>query len=186
MAWNTRKDFRKLHRWGSLLIALPFLIVLITGLLLQVKKEFNWIQPATQTGSRPGASITLEDVLVTSKTIPELEVSSWDQIDRLDVRPGDGIIKIRGKNGWEAQIDAHTAEVLLVAPRRSDVIEALHDGSWFHDSAKLWIFLPAAVIVTMLWVTGIYLFFLPYFAQRRNRKKLTERRRRRKNTSLTI
>ena len=31
---NLRKDSRKLHRWGALLIALPFLIVLLSGIYL--------------------------------------------------------------------------------------------------------------------------------------------------------
>jgi hypothetical protein len=67
------------------------------------------------------------------------------------------------------QVDLQTGEVLQVAYRRSDLIESLHDGSWFHDRAKLWVFLPVAVVVLGLWGTGIYLFFLPY-AVRRSRR----------------
>jgi len=180
MSINLRKDSRKLHRWGAILIALPFLIVLLSGLFLQVKKEFGWIQPPSQSGSAVGASVPFDSVLTVAKSIPELEADQWTDIDRLDVRPDDGIIKIRGINGWEAQIDSHSGEILQVAQRRSDVIEAIHDGSWFHDKAKLWIFLPSAVVVTILWLTGIYLFFYPYWAKRRNRKRMEERKRKRK------
>ena len=42
----------------------------------------------------------------------------------------------------------------------------LHDGSWFHPLAKLWLFLPSGVIVFALWVTGIYLFLLPIRSRR--------------------
>ncbi|NGP88127.1 PepSY-associated TM helix domain-containing protein [Fodinibius halophilus] len=176
MGFDLRKDSRKLHRWGAILIALPFLIVLISGLFLQVKKEFDWIQPATQSGSQVGASLPFDSILNTAKSIPKLAVNEWEDIDRLDVRPDDGIIKIRSTNGWEAQIDAHTGEKLQLAKRRSDVIEAIHDGSWFHDEAKLWLFLPSAVVVLILWLTGIYLFFYPYFAKWQNRKRLKERK----------
>lgn len=188
MNWYTRRDLRKVHRWGAVLIALPFLVVLVSGLFLQVKKEFGWIQPPTQQGSATGASVSFEDILSTAKTIPELEVTGWKQIDRLDVRPDDGVIKIRGTNGWEAQIDGNTAEVLLVSQRRSDLIEAIHDGSWFHDKAKLWIFLPTAAVVTILWLTGIYLICVPYFAKWQNRKRLDRRKkkRRRKKKELEI
>ena len=178
--FDLRKDSRKLHRWGAILIALPFLIVLLSGLFLQVKKEFSWIQPPSQSGSAMGASIPFDSVLTTAKSIPELKTNEWTDIDRLDVRPDDGIIKIRGTNGWEAQIDAHTGNILQVAQRRSDLIESIHDGSWFHDKAKLWIFLPAAVVVTILWLTGIYLFFYPYYAKRRNRRRLKKRKQKRK------
>lgn len=176
--WHARRDSRKLHRWGAILVALPFLIVLLSGLFLQVKKEFNWIQPATQTGSAVGASLSFDEILASARAIPQMEVQQWTDIDRLDVRPDDGVIKIRGINGWETQIDAHNASVLHVGQRRSDVIESLHDGSWFHDEAKLWIFLPTAIVVTILWITGIYLLCVPYLAKWKNRKRKERRRQR--------
>lgn len=178
--WYARRDLRKIHRWGAILVALPFLIVLISGLFLLVKKDFGWIQPPTQEGSKAGASLSFDEILATARTVPELKTNKWEDIDRLDVRPDDGIVKIRGMNGWEAQIDAHTAEVLHIGQRRSDVIESLHDGSWFHDRAKLWIFLPVAIIVTILWLTGIYLICIPYFARWQNRKKMAQRKNRRR------
>ena len=42
---------RKWHRWSSAVIALPFLLVLVTGILLQVKKEWSWVQPPTRRGA---------------------------------------------------------------------------------------------------------------------------------------
>ncbi len=88
-------------------------------------------------------------------------------MDRLDVRPGRGVVKVRAKNRWEVQIDAVTGEVLQVAYRRSDFIESLHDGSFFGHFTKHWIFLPTAIILFVLWGTGIYLFLLPYLVKRR-------------------
>lgn len=183
MSINTRRDFRKVHRWGAILIALPFLIVILSGLLLQVKKEFDWIQPPTQTGSQANSAPILpySKILEIARADPDAGISGWQDIDRLDVRPDDGVIKIRSTNNWEIQVDAATGKVLSSTTRRSDVIEAIHDGSWFHDSAKLWIFLPAAVVVAILWITGIYLFFLPYFARWQNRRRLAERIKKRRN-----
>ena len=106
-----------------------------------------------------------------AKTVPQAEIASWDDIDRLDVRPSKGMVKVRGKNRWEIQIDAQTGEVLQVAFRRSDLIESIHDGTYFHDSFKLWVFLPAGLILAALSITGLYLFCLPYLAKRRQRRK---------------
>ncbi|RNC85630.1 MAG: PepSY domain-containing protein [Balneola sp.] len=172
MSWHSRRDTRKIHRWGAIIIALPFLIVLITGLFLQLKKDVAWIQPASMEGVSTIPSITFEEILEVSKTIPEAEISSWAHIDRLDVRPDKGMVKVRAINHWEIQIDTETGEVLQAEFRRSDIIEAMHDGSWFHDLAKHWIFLPTGIIVTILWITGIYMFFIPYLNKRRNRKRL--------------
>ncbi|MFN1833628.1 PepSY domain-containing protein [Balneola sp. MJW-20] len=172
MSWHTRRDTRKIHRWGAILIALPFLIVLISGLILQVKKEVAWVQPPSQEGISTVPSVSFEKILNQVKSVPEADTDSWEDIDRLDVRPDKGIVKVRTLNNYEIQLDTETGEILQVAFRRSDIIEAIHDGSWFHDSAKLWIFLPSGIIVTVLWITGIYLFFLPYAAKRKNRKRL--------------
>jgi len=72
------------------------------------------------------------------------------------------MIKVQAKNYYELQIDSHSGKVLQVAYRNSDWLEAMHDGSWFHERAKLGIFLPAALIVLCLWISGMYLFFLPW------------------------
>lgn len=169
MNWHSRRDSRKIHRWGSILIAIPFLIVLISGLFLQLKKDVAWIQPESQEGVSTVPSISFDKILASAKSIPEAQISSWDDIDRLDVRPDKGMVKVRANNHWEIQIDTQTGEVLQAEYRRSDIIEMMHDGSWFHESAKLWIFLPTGIIVTALWITGIYMFFIPYLNKRRNR-----------------
>ena len=88
-------------------------------------------------------------------------MTSWSDIDRLDVRPKDGVIKVTSKNRYEVQLDFHTGEVVQVAYRRSDLIESIHDGSFFSDTAKLYVFLPVAIVVLSLWVTGVYLWVLP-------------------------
>ena len=82
------------------------------------------------------------------------------------------MLKIRSLNQWEIQIDAATAEILQVAYRRSDLIETIHDGSFFHDNIKLWIFFPTAIILFTMWLTGSYLFVLPVLARRRKRERL--------------
>ncbi len=161
---------RKLHRWGAIIALAPVVIVIGTGLLLLLKKEIPWIQPPTQVGVGGDPAIGFEEILEVARSAPELEVENWDDIDRLDVRPDKGIVKIRGNNRWEIQVDTKTAEVLQVAYRRSDLIESLHDGSWFHDRAKLWIFLPSAIVLLALWITGVYLWLGPHLRRRRNRK----------------
>ncbi|NNF07069.1 MAG: PepSY domain-containing protein [Candidatus Eisenbacteria bacterium] len=172
MKINWNKWMRKGHYWIAIAIALPILIVLGSGLLLQVKKEVTWIQPKTMRGEGDVPELTFEDILSAASTVREAQISGWPDVDRLDVRPKKGVIKIRSKNRYEIQIDHQTAEVLQVAYRRSDVIEQIHDGSFFHDKAKLWIFLPSGFLLFVLWVTGIYLFALPLVVKRRKRKKL--------------
>lgn len=160
---------RVFHRWASILIALPLLVVISTGLLLMLKKEVAWIQPPTQQGSTKELGITFDQILAIARSVPEAGIEEWKDIDRLDVRPSKGMLKVRAENRWEIQLDGVTGEILQVAFRRSDLIESLHDGSFFHDKVKLLIFLPSALILLLLWVTGIYLFTLPYLMRRSRR-----------------
>ena len=160
---------RKLHRIGALVAALPLLVIMTTGLLLQLKKQVDWIQPPTQRGSSEAPGLGFERILELTRAVPEAQVESWDDIDRLDVRPTSGVVKVRCKNRWEVQFDSASGEILSSTYRRSDLIESLHDGSWFGDGVKLYLFLPVGVILLGLWITGVYLWLLPYL-RRRQRK----------------
>jgi uncharacterized iron-regulated membrane protein len=164
---------RDLHRWGSILIALPVAVIIVTGVILQLKKESGWIQPTTKEGSSRELSVSFDQILSATQSVPEAGVKSWDDIDRVDVRPSKGMLKVRCKNRSEVQLDTKTGDVLQVAYRRSDLIESIHDGSFFHDRVKLWVFLPVALVLGVLWMTGIYLFFLPYYAKWRKRRQKT-------------
>ena len=158
---------RVLHRWGSIIALLPITIIIVSGIVLQLKKVSPYIQPPTQRGAGTEPTIGFERILEVARTVPEAEIESWEDVDRLDVRPGKGVVKVRCKNRYEVQIDTETAEILQVAVRRSDLIESIHDGTYFNDLFKLWVFLPAGIVLAMLVITGIYLFLLPYLVRRK-------------------
>ncbi len=164
---SAAKINRKIHRVGAVASALPVLVILVTGLILQWKKESAWIQPPTRTGTSSPPMLSFARILEVARGVEKAGIRAWSDVDRLDVRPAKGVVKVRAKNRWEIQIDTATGDVLQVAYRRSDLIENLHDGSFFHDKAKLWVFLPAGVVLLLLWVTGVYLWLLPHLVRRR-------------------
>jgi hypothetical protein len=84
------------------------------------------------------------------------------------------MLKVWAKNNWEVQIDIATGQVLQVAYRRSDMIEAIHDGSLFHENVKRWVFVPVGMIPLVLWLTGLYLFWLPIIVRRRQNARLAK------------
>ncbi|MFK7765804.1 MAG: PepSY domain-containing protein [Mariniblastus sp.] len=166
-AWN--RWSRKLHRWGAIITLVPLFLVIVSGLLLQVKKQVSWVQPATIRGVGKTPEIDWPQMLAATSTVPESQVNSWEDIDRIDVRPNKGVAKIQCANRWEVQVDLETGDVLTANYRRSDFIESLHDGSFFSDFAKLWIFLPNGLILLGLWFSGLYLWWLPIGAKRKKR-----------------
>ena len=163
---------RKLHRWGAVLFAVPMIIVIVSGLLLQVKKQFAWIQPPTQRGASDGIpSQDWQQLLAKAQSVPEAKVAGWSDISRIDVQPSKGIAKLQTSGDWEIQVDLQSGEVLSSAQRRSDWIESLHDGSYFSDAAKLWVFLPNGLVLLVLWLTGIWLWLIPTLAKRKSQRK---------------
>ena len=171
--FNWNKWTRKTHYWGAFIILLPVLIISITGVFLQLKKEIYWIQPPTVSGDLPNnPSISFEEILEAAKTVKETNIESWNDIDRLDVRIEKGIVKVRTKDRWEVQVDTYSGKVVQVAYRRSDIIEELHDGSWFHENVKLLIFLPSGIILFLLWITGFYMVLIPYLSKWKKRKSI--------------
>lgn len=163
---------RRAHYWATVLIALPILVVTCTGILLQVKKQWSWVQPQEQRGTGTPTGFDLETVLTAARTVPGLERVAWDDVSRVDVRPARGAAKAILQNGWEVQVELGTGRVLQAAYRRSDVIESLHDGSFFAGNiTKLGLFLPCAVGLLMMWVTGIWMFAQPLLIRRARGKR---------------
>lgn len=166
---NPRILNRKLHRWGAIISSLPFLVVIVSGLFLQVKKEVRWVQPAEIKASHKVPEISLDSILAAARSVPEAGITDWSKVDRLEMRPKKGFVRVSSINRWEVQVDIGTGEVLNSGPRRTDWLTEIHEGEIPWKPAKLWIFLPSALIAFGLWVTGIYLFLVPYLPLPRRR-----------------
>jgi len=127
---------RLIHHWATLIVAIPVMIMIGTGCLLLLKKDIDWIQPPTLRGAGKAPLISFEETLKIAKTVPEAGITSWADVDRLDVRPSKGMLKLRAENRWEIQIDT-----------------------------------PAAIVLAVMWMTGLYLFALPHLAKARKARK---------------
>jgi uncharacterized iron-regulated membrane protein len=164
---------RKVHYWASFIVAVPLLIIIVTGVLLQGKKHWTWVQPAEQRGSAQAPpAVSFDQILEALRGVPELGVQSWADVNRLDVRPGRGMVKVRLMSEYEVQLDLATAEVLQIAYRRSDIIESIHDGSFFGgDWVKMGLFLPAGVTLLLLWLGGMWMWWVPFWGRRKRAKQ---------------
>ncbi len=178
-AMKLNKLIRDIHHWGSPILMVPLGVIIIAGLFLMLKKDVDWIQPPTQRSAvevTGPPDVTLAELYAVAEGIEALEITAWDQFDRIDVRSDRGVVKFIAPNRWEAQIDMTTLEVLSLEYRRSDLFEQIHDGSFFADWVKTFIFLPVGVVLLVLWLSGIWMFFEPYVKrwQRAKRRKARE------------
>lgn len=175
MAFNILN--RRIHYWAGFAAAIPLIVIIGSGLLLQSKVHWGWVQPAEHRGSVRIPAIDLEGVLTSLKSVPHMNVTGWHDVNRLDVRPGRGVVKAWLMNGYEIQVDLGNGSVLHTAYRRSDLIESIHDGSFFGgDWTKLGLFLPAGITLLFLWLSGLWMWWVPFVAKRRRRAAATVQR----------
>lgn len=147
--------------------------MIAAGLFLMLKKEVDWIQPQSNVGAMvfqdPNTNYT--ELLAAARKDDRVGVQTWEDISRIDMRPKKGVAKIISNSGWEMQVDTSNGKILRVAYRRSDLIESIHDGSYFSDAIKLWVFLPTGILLLVMWGTGIYMFVLPKLTKWKKRKR---------------
>ena len=162
---------------GSFIVAVPLLVIISSGLFLQSKKHWTWVQPAEQRGTGTEPVIDFDGIFASLRSVGDMNVSSWDDVNRLDVRPGRGMAKVWLNNGYEVQVDLGTGRVLQTGYRHSDLIESIHDGSFFAgDWTKLGLFLPAGVTLLLLWFGGLWMWWVPFIAKRRRAAQEAGRR----------
>lgn len=172
---KTFKFFWTTHKWTGIGLSLVFAMTAVTGFLLIVKKNFDWIQPPSQ----KGADGTLEDMrplqeiigAVLAQNHPDFQTLA--DIERIDIRPDKRIAKFRSQENWsEFQVDLMTGEVLSGRDiRRSDLIEQIHDGTFLGDWFHNWIMPVVAIALLFLVCSGLWLWLEPKVRKRKRKKR---------------
>lgn len=154
--------FRKWHRWISVLIAVPFTVTLITGLIMATRGFNTWVQPEYPS-FKGELALSFPQVLQIVQNVPEANVKSWKDVSQIDVRPANANIRVRSKhNMWEVQINGETGEITSSAPRRQSFLVSLHEGTYFGPWVRYGIFFPSSIGVLFLMISGVYLIYKHY------------------------
>lgn len=158
------RQFRSIHKWIGISVALFMLVTSITGVMLGWKKNVELLQPATLKGGTLDVTkwVSFEKISQSALRAIDSVTNEENSIDRLDVRFDKGIIKVLFTNGyWEAQVDAATGKTLSVAQRHADWIEHIHDGSIINDFFKLVYTNYMGFGLLFLSITGFWLWYGP-------------------------
>lgn len=162
---------RKWHRWISLIIALPFVITLLTGIILATRGFNSWVQPSYAPLTDRGVAISFEKILEAARSVPEARIQEWKDISQIDIRPEKANIRVRAKNTlWEIQINGITGEVTGKGERRFSLLIALHEGAYFGDLVRYGIFFPSSLGVLFLLLSGIYIALQTYMNKHKSKQ----------------
>lgn len=159
--WFARAAFYA-HLWIGVLFTIVLLSISITGILLNHKRGLG-LMPEVEhapvgefTDALPMAALADRARAATSAAISE------SQIDRMDVRPRNGLVKVRFRDpaSTEVTLDINDGRVLNVGRRGDVFLEKLHSGEAFGDRGVL-LGDAAAIALTILLITGYWLWLVP-------------------------
>ena len=162
-----------LHRWLGVAAGLVLLLTALTGFVLLIKKDYDWIQPTTMKCAE-GTLAEVQPIAKVYEAVLALGVdgfASEDDIKRIDFRPDKRLHKVISRHdNLEVQVCAITLQTSVPKQRRSDWFESLHDGSWFGDFAHDRVMPMVAIILLYLGMSGYVMWLYPKW------KKLQKRR----------
>jgi uncharacterized iron-regulated membrane protein len=176
------RSLRVWHRNIGLISLLFLSFTATTGLLLGWKKHSGGFLLAE---TRHGSSSDLKDWLsldsllrIAERTIRDsVDAELSTRVDRMEVRANKGVVKFTFRDHfWGLQIDGATGEVLFIERRRADLIERLHDGSFWDslmgtrdEAIKLFYTTLSGLALLLLCLSGLWLWYGPKRLRRAKR-----------------
>ena len=166
------------HLWLGVVFTIALVAISITGILLNHKRGLGLMPDVPHEPDRAFseslplaqlAQVAVDTVTLAGGANGEA-LDPVRAIDRMDVRPRDGFVKVRMRDAasTEVTVDLASGRVLHVGPRGDVFLEKLHSGEIF--GGLRWVLLSdaAAIALVVTLVTGYWLWLLPKLAHRRN------------------
>jgi hypothetical protein len=172
-----RRRFAKwayyLHLWLGVLVTVGLIAISITGILLNHKRGLGLMPDVPHEPSGPFAeAIPVERMAYAAlEAAPPESRGSWKPgdpvdislIDRMDVRPRNGFVKVRlrDKASMEMTVDIASGKVIHVGRRGDVFLEKLHSGEAFGGIEYVILSDIAAVALMLTLITGYWLWLAP-------------------------
>ncbi|MER3413096.1 MAG: hypothetical protein C4340_04275 [Armatimonadota bacterium] len=165
---------RALHRWAGLIGSLSLVLIAGTGFLLATKDILGWVKPPTYEGSalqHHDQIVSVGRAVESAIALGIEEIQTMHDIERVDYRPGKNVFKIVSLRGYhEVQVHGSTGEVLNVGRRWDQLIEDVHDLSFFATWLHNWWLPVIAAVLFTLGISGVTIFFVPVVRRVRYRR----------------
>lgn len=152
------------HLWLGVVFTVMLTVISITGILLNHKRGLGLMPDVAHAPTAP-----FPDALPLSRlagialtAVPPNDSLNVAYVDRMDVRPRDGFVKVRLRDAssTEVTIDLTSGRILHVGPRGDVFLEKLHSGEIFGGRGVLLSDAGAVALVITL-VTGVWLWLVP-------------------------
>jgi len=152
------------HLWLGVIFTVMLTAISITGILLNHKRGLGLMPDVAHepTGTLDAALPIARLAEIGVRAVRPTAAFDARLIDRMDVRPRDGFVKVRLRDAasTEATVDINTGRVLHVGPRGDAFLEKLHSGEIFGSRGVLLSDAGAIALVVTL-ITGLWLWLAP-------------------------
>lgn len=161
------------HLWLGVVFTTALLVIAVTGILLNHKRGLGLMPEVDHAPTQPFteslplarlAAIALDTVARRAGGPPgDAEGAVAARVDRMDVRPRDGLVKVRLRDARSTEVTLVLASgrVLHVGPRGDVFLEKLHSGEIFGGAPWVLLSDAAAVALVVTLVTGYWLWLAP-------------------------
>lgn len=168
---------RSLHRWIGFIACLFLAIISVTGFFLAMKDRFAFMRPPVQEAvplDRAEDILPVAEILRIAFNAGHPELSEVKEVDRVDYRPKDNVFKVVSKDGYrEIQVDGSKGTIVSNAFRNDQLMEDIHDMSFFADAAHGYLLPTVAVFLCLLSITGVIIFLTPIVRRWKFKRKGT-------------
>lgn len=162
-----------IHLWLGVLSTIALIAISITGILLNHKRGLGLMPdvPHEPTGEFT-AALPLERLAYAALlAAPPAARGDWKEgdpvdislIDRMDVRPRNGFVKVRlrDKASMEMTVDINTGRVIHTGRRGDVFLEKLHSGEIFGGIRFVILSDIAAIALVLTLISGYWLWLVP-------------------------
>lgn len=159
------------HLWLGVIFTTALVVISVTGILLNHKRGLGLMPDVPHEAERPFteslplarlADIALDTIARAAGGDGEA-LDPIAGIDRMDVRPRNGFVKVRMRDAGstEVTLDLASGRVLHVGPRGDVFLEKLHSGEVL--GGLRWVLLSdaAAIALVITLITGYWLWLVP-------------------------
>jgi uncharacterized iron-regulated membrane protein len=167
------------HLWLGVLGTVALVAISVTGILLNHKRGLGLMPDVPHEPTAPFASaISLDRMAYAAlEAAPQEARGTWKTgdpvdvglIDRMDVRPRDGFVKVRlrDKASMEMTVDIASGKVIHVGRRGDVFLEKLHSGEIFGGQPFVLLSDIAAVALVAALISGYWLWLAPKWSRTR-------------------
>jgi uncharacterized iron-regulated membrane protein len=164
--WTVSRVAFYSHLWFGVIFTAALIVISVTGILLNHKRGLGLMPDVPHEPSADFAvSLPLDSlaaIALRAVPMPNGGAPTLRDIDRMDVRPRDGFVKVRMRDAasTEVTVDIATGRVLHIGPRGDVFLEKLHSGEAFGGRGVL-LGDAAAVVIVITIITGYWLWITP-------------------------